>query len=173
MIVVKRVRTVYKLPMGVVMSVDRQRVIILDNGRPVQIECSKCHMRKELDAFGLRQMPDGSIRNQPRCRDCRSSRKGRGAVQQLKLAFRRVEKAGMPLPHQLIVACLRQRRRNQDETTLTRLAQQARVDYRDALAFGRLVERDGAGTLIAGRRGRPTRIKWRMPLTEYVAAVNL
>ena len=151
------------------MEVKRQRVVILDRGQPVEITCSKCGVRKVLDEFGLRQMRDGCIRNQPRCRDCRSSRERPARPPQLRLAFQRVDRVGMPLPHQLIVGCLLRRRRNQEETSLPRLAREARVKHTDALAFARRVQGDGAGRLILGRMGKPSRIKWLTPLTEYVA----
>jgi hypothetical protein len=34
--------------------------------------CLKCHQMRPLAMFGLRRMADGSIRNQPWCRGCRS-----------------------------------------------------------------------------------------------------
>ena len=34
--------------------------------------CLKCHQMRPLSMFGLRRMADGSIRNQPWCRGCRS-----------------------------------------------------------------------------------------------------
>lgn len=151
----------------------RQRVVILDQGRPVEITCSKCGERKVLDEFGLRKMPDGSIRNQPRCRACRSSRELDGRAPQLKLPMHRVDKVGMSVPHKLIVTCLERRQRNQGETALDRLAHEARVKYEDALAFAHRVQRDGAGKLIRGRKGRRSRIKWLTPLTEYVASARL
>lgn len=150
----------------------RQRIVILDRGRPVEITCTKCGERKVLDEFGLRQMPDGSIRNQPRCRGCRSSRERDGRPPQLKLALYRVDKAGLSMPHKLIVACLERRQRNQGETVLERLAREARVKYDDVLAFAHRVQRDGAGKLVRGRKGRRSRIKWITPLTEYVASVK-
>ena len=34
-------------------------------------ECTSCKDVKPASAFGLRQMPDGVIRNQSQCLDCR------------------------------------------------------------------------------------------------------
>jgi len=150
----------------------RQRVVILDRGQPVEITCSKCGERKVVDEFGLRQMPDGCIRNQPRCRECRSSRERDARPPQLRLAFQRVDKTGMSIAHKLIVTTLQHRQRNQSETALIRLARAARVKYEDALAFARRVQTDGAGKLIIGRGGKPSRIMWLTPLTEYVATAK-
>jgi len=45
-------------------------------GNPVHINltCLCCKTVKPLAAFGLRKMPNGIIRNQPWCRNCRSSK---------------------------------------------------------------------------------------------------
>lgn len=37
--------------------------------------CTKCGAVKAMSDFGLRTMPDGTIRNQPQCKQCRSGRK--------------------------------------------------------------------------------------------------
>jgi len=39
----------------------------------ITLLCLKCHKMRPLSQFGLRRMADGSIRNQPWCRTCRSS----------------------------------------------------------------------------------------------------
>jgi hypothetical protein len=39
----------------------------------ITLMCLKCHQMRPLSQFGLRRMADGSIRNQPWCRPCRSS----------------------------------------------------------------------------------------------------
>ena len=39
----------------------------------ITLMCLKCHQMRPLSQFGLRRMADGSIRNQPWCRACRSS----------------------------------------------------------------------------------------------------
>jgi len=39
----------------------------------ITLMCLKCHKMRPLSQFGLRRMADGSIRNQPWCRTCRSS----------------------------------------------------------------------------------------------------
>jgi len=39
----------------------------------ITLMCLKCHKMRPLNQFGLRRMADGSIRNQPWCRTCRSS----------------------------------------------------------------------------------------------------
>jgi hypothetical protein len=38
----------------------------------ITLMCLKCHKMRPLSLFGLRRMADGSIRNQPWCRGCRS-----------------------------------------------------------------------------------------------------
>jgi hypothetical protein len=38
----------------------------------ITLMCLKCHKMRPLSQFGLRRMSDGSIRNQPWCRGCRS-----------------------------------------------------------------------------------------------------
>jgi hypothetical protein len=38
----------------------------------ITLMCLKCHQMRPLSMFGLRRMADGSIRNQPWCRGCRS-----------------------------------------------------------------------------------------------------
>ena len=38
----------------------------------ITLMCLKCHQMRPLSQFGLRRMADGSIRNQPWCRGCRS-----------------------------------------------------------------------------------------------------
>ncbi len=38
----------------------------------ITLVCLKCHKTRPLSQFGLRKMADGSIRNQPWCRSCRS-----------------------------------------------------------------------------------------------------
>ena len=38
----------------------------------ITLMCLKCHRMRPLSQFGLRRMADGSIRNQPWCRGCRS-----------------------------------------------------------------------------------------------------
>ncbi len=38
----------------------------------ITLMCLKCHKMRPLAQFGLRRMSDGSIRNQPWCRGCRS-----------------------------------------------------------------------------------------------------
>jgi hypothetical protein len=32
---------------------ERERVVILDRGRPIKITCTKCGARKVLDEFGI------------------------------------------------------------------------------------------------------------------------
>ena len=39
----------------------------------ITLMCLKCHQMRPLSQFGLRRMADGSIRNQPWCRTCRSA----------------------------------------------------------------------------------------------------
>jgi len=39
----------------------------------ITLVCLKCQRIRPLSQFGLRRMADGSIRNQPWCRPCRSS----------------------------------------------------------------------------------------------------
>jgi len=39
----------------------------------ITLVCLKCQKIRPLSQFGLRRMADGSIRNQPWCRPCRSS----------------------------------------------------------------------------------------------------
>jgi hypothetical protein len=39
----------------------------------ITLICLKCHNIRPLSSFGLRKMADGSIRNQPWCRTCRSA----------------------------------------------------------------------------------------------------
>jgi hypothetical protein len=54
----------------------RRKSAVYDaEGREVLITlmCLKCHQMRPLSQFGLRRMADGSIRNQPWCRPCRSS----------------------------------------------------------------------------------------------------
>ena len=54
----------------------RRRSAVYDaDGHEVLITlmCLKCHRMRPLSQFGLRRMADGSIRNQPWCRTCRSS----------------------------------------------------------------------------------------------------
>ncbi|HVP67546.1 MAG TPA: hypothetical protein VMT17_09820 [Anaeromyxobacteraceae bacterium] len=54
----------------------RRRSAVYDaDGHEVLITlmCLKCHKMRPLSQFGLRRMADGSIRNQPWCRTCRSS----------------------------------------------------------------------------------------------------
>jgi hypothetical protein len=53
----------------------RRRSAVYDaDGNEVLITlmCLKCHKMRPLAQFGLRRMADGSIRNQPWCRTCRS-----------------------------------------------------------------------------------------------------
>lgn len=53
----------------------RRRSAVYDaDGNEVLITlmCQKCHRMRPLSLFGLRKMPDGTIRNQPWCRNCRS-----------------------------------------------------------------------------------------------------
>ena len=53
----------------------RRRSAVFDaDGNEVFITlmCLKCHKMRPLSLFGLRKMSDGSIRNQPWCRNCRS-----------------------------------------------------------------------------------------------------
>jgi hypothetical protein len=38
----------------------------------ITLMCQKCHKMRPLSLFGLRKMSDGTIRNQPWCRSCRS-----------------------------------------------------------------------------------------------------
>jgi hypothetical protein len=38
----------------------------------ITLMCQKCHKMRPLSLFGLRKMADGTIRNQPWCRNCRS-----------------------------------------------------------------------------------------------------
>lgn len=67
----------------------RRRSAVYDaDGNEVLITlmCQKCHKMRPLSLFGLRKMSDGTIRNQPWCRSCRSGAgtgagKGRGASQ--------------------------------------------------------------------------------------------
>jgi len=54
----------------------RRRSSVYDaDGHEVLITllCLKCRKMRPLSQFGLRRMADGSIRNQPWCRTCRSS----------------------------------------------------------------------------------------------------
>ncbi len=54
----------------------RRRSSVYDaNGNEVFITliCLKCHKMRPLSQFGLRKMADGAIRNQPWCRNCRST----------------------------------------------------------------------------------------------------
>lgn len=54
----------------------RRRSAVYDaDGHEVLITlmCLKCHKMRPLSQFGLRRMADGSIRNQPWCKACRSS----------------------------------------------------------------------------------------------------
>jgi hypothetical protein len=44
----------------------------------ITLMCLKCHQMRPLSQFGLRKMADGSIRNQPWCRTCRSAAGTRG-----------------------------------------------------------------------------------------------
>lgn len=37
----------------------------------ISLLCPACRKSKPLGEFGLRKMPDGTVRNQPRCRRCR------------------------------------------------------------------------------------------------------
>jgi hypothetical protein len=56
-------------------KVRRRRSSVYDaEGHEVLITlmCLKCHQMRPLSQFGLRRMADGSIRNQPWCRGCRS-----------------------------------------------------------------------------------------------------
>jgi len=69
----------------------RRRSAVYDaDGHEVLITlmCLKCHKMRPLSQFGLRRMADGSIRNQPWCRTCRSSagaeRPRRSAVEEAK-----------------------------------------------------------------------------------------
>ncbi len=53
----------------------RRRSAVYDaDGNEVLITlmCQKCHKMRPLSLFGLRKMSDGTIRNQPWCRSCRS-----------------------------------------------------------------------------------------------------
>jgi hypothetical protein len=53
----------------------RDSAIFDRDGHEVTITmvCRKCQKVHPLAQFGLRQMADGSIRNQPWCRDCRGA----------------------------------------------------------------------------------------------------
>jgi hypothetical protein len=54
----------------------RRKTAIYDSeGNEVLITliCLKCRTMKPLAQFGLRKMPDGAVRNQPWCRECRSA----------------------------------------------------------------------------------------------------
>ena len=42
----------------------------------ITLMCQKCHKMRPLSLFGLRKMSDGTIRNQPWCRSCRSGAGG-------------------------------------------------------------------------------------------------
>jgi hypothetical protein len=56
-------------------KVRRRKSAVFDaDGHEVLITlmCLKCHQMRPLSQFGLRRMADGSIRNQPWCRGCRS-----------------------------------------------------------------------------------------------------
>jgi hypothetical protein len=44
----------------------------------ITLMCLKCHRMRPLSLFGLRRMADGSIRNQPWCRSCRSGAEKQG-----------------------------------------------------------------------------------------------
>ncbi len=39
----------------------------------ITLMCLKCHRVKPLVQFGLRKMPDGAVRNQPWCKECRGA----------------------------------------------------------------------------------------------------
>ena len=48
----------------------RSRVrVVLTHGR---FQCTKCRRWKPAQAFGLRTMPDGTVRNQAQCKSCRT-----------------------------------------------------------------------------------------------------
>lgn len=137
----------------------RTRIVILDRGRAVTIQSSRCRQRKTLDEFGLRTTKDGTQRNQPQCRDCRSRRpasSSHGLITGTRVA----------VPFKLILASIARRRRNRAETQLRRLAAEARVPYGDAVRFGRYVESVGLGRLVVGRRGSPSRIRWTIALKD-------
>lgn len=42
----------------------------------IYLRCPTCGRNVHLRWVGLRQMPDGSIRNQPRCQKCRKEKEG-------------------------------------------------------------------------------------------------
>lgn len=46
----------------------------------ITLICLKCRSMKPLAQFGLRKMPDGAVRNQPWCRDCRSASAPKSAI---------------------------------------------------------------------------------------------
>jgi hypothetical protein len=49
---------------------NENKIHVTDAGE-ITLKCPACGKRKPLTAFGLRQMKDGSVRNQPWCRECR------------------------------------------------------------------------------------------------------
>jgi hypothetical protein len=54
----------------------RRRSAVYDSeGHEVLISlmCLKCRRVKPLGQFGLRKMPDGAVRNQPWCKECRGA----------------------------------------------------------------------------------------------------
>lgn len=51
-------------------GVGRSRVrVVLTNGR---FQCTKCRRWKSAQAFGLRTMDNGTVRNQAQCKSCRA-----------------------------------------------------------------------------------------------------
>jgi hypothetical protein len=73
----------------------------------ITLMCLKCHKMRPLAQFGLRRMADGSIRNQPWCRTCRS---GAGAERPRRVAEEApaepVAPAGEPAPAKPLDASL-------------------------------------------------------------------
>jgi hypothetical protein len=68
----------------------------------ITLVCLKCRKVRPLSLFGLRRMPDGSIRNQPWCRSCRSGasagRNGGLAAEDSSAAEGSLESAPSPDP---------------------------------------------------------------------------
>ncbi len=67
----------------------RRRSAVYDaDGNEVLITllCLKCHRMRPLSQFGLRRMTDGSIRNQPWCRTCRSGTSPRARREPVEIA---------------------------------------------------------------------------------------
>jgi len=48
-------------------------MVVLTGGR---FQCTGCNKWKDASDIGLRKMPDGVIRNQPQCHECRSLKEG-------------------------------------------------------------------------------------------------